>query len=354
MRIRVDKEMKAVVLEKPGELVLKDLEMPICGNGEILVRVRACNICRTDLKCVSVGQRDLVYPRVLGHEIAGEIIDKGKNVIGHTVGQRVHIHPGISCGVCEYCKKGQDNLCDQIKIMGFNFDGGFQEVIKIDQKAMSSRVVNPINNDNLAYEEISFIEPLACCVNIQDRLKMNGNSVLVIIGGGRLGLLNLFVAKAAGIKKVILIEENQERRNRGKALGFDAVFSGIERGLLEQLKMVTNNQGVDVVIPCCPAAKAMDLALQILRKKGTLGYFSGITRDDDVYPDINLIHYKEISVVGSYGCSVKHSRKAKTLLESKKINVRPLISHRVRLEELARGMEYIKNGDGYSTIVVMN
>lgn len=346
--------MKAVVLEKPGELVLKDLEMPTCDAGEILVRVRACNICRTDLKCTTVGQRDLVYPRVLGHEIAGEIIARGKNVIGHKVGQRVHIHPGISCGVCEFCKKGLDNLCDQIKIMGFNFDGGFQEVIKIDQQAINARVVNQINDDNLDFEEISFIEPLACCVNIQDRLKMTRQAVLVIIGGGRLGLLNLFAAKAAGIKNVILIEENEERRNRGKELGFDAVFSVSEPDLKKQLQMATNNRGVDVVIPCCPGAAALDLALQILRKKGTLGYFSGISRDDVFYPDINLIHYKEISVVGSYGCSVRHSRKAKTLLESKKVNVRPLISHRVKLEELARGMDYIKNGDGYSTIVVMN
>lgn len=345
--------MKAVVLEKPGELVLKDLKMPVCGEGEILVRIRACNICRTDLKCATMGQRDLVYPRILGHEIAGEIIEKGKKVVGYHVGRRVHIHPGISCGICDYCKKGLDNFCEQIKIMGFNFDGGFQEVIKIDQKVLKSKVINLISNDSLAYEEISFIEPLACCVNIQDSLKMKRESVLVIIGGGRLGLLNLFMAKAEGANQVILIEENEERRSRGKTLGFDAVFSGNEPDLLNQLKRCTNNRGVDVVIPCCPGPTALDLALQILRKKGTLGYFSGITREDDCYPDINLIHYKEISVVGSYGCSLAHSRKAKTLLESKKVQVQSLISHRVQLEELALGMEYVKKGNGYSTIVVM-
>ncbi|HAZ05967.1 MAG TPA: alcohol dehydrogenase, partial [Acetobacterium sp.] len=102
--------MKAVVLERPGELVIRDQDMPVCGDHEILVQVRACNICRTDLKCATMGQRDLVYPRVLGHEIAGEIIARGKKVIGHQVGQRVHVHPGISCGVCDYCKSGQDNL----------------------------------------------------------------------------------------------------------------------------------------------------------------------------------------------------------------------------------------------------
>lgn len=345
--------MKSVVLEEPGKLVMKELAMPVCGDGDVLIRVRACNICKTDVKCTTIGQRDLVYPRILGHEIAGVVIEKGKKVAGNLVGERVYVHPGISCGQCEYCKSGQNNLCDQMEIMGFNFDGGFQEIIKITPKGVKGKVIQVINNDELAYEEISFIEPLACCVNIQDSLKMNKATVLVIIGGGRLGLLNLFTAKAEGIKTVILIEKNETRRNRGKELGFDAVFSGNETDLMEQIKAVTAERGVDAVIPCCPGPKALDLGLKLLRKKGSLGYFSGITRDEGFCPEINLIHYKEITVVGSYGCSVAHSRKARSLLEARKIDVRPLISHRVQLEELMLGMDYVKNCDGYSTIVRM-
>lgn len=343
--------MKAVVLEKPGELVLKEVDIPVCGDHEILVQVKACNICKTDVKCVTMGQRDLVYPRVLGHEIAGVIIKKGKNVVGYPVGKHVHVHPGIACGKCEYCKVGMDNLCDHVEIMGFNFDGGFQEILKIPQNGVNGRILNMINNENLNYEEISFIEPLACCVNIQDALEINRNMAMIIIGGGRLGVLNLLLAKANGVKKVMLIEADENRRNRGLGFGFDEVFSGDETDLIDQIKMLTNGQGADVVIPCCPGPKALDLALQLLRKKGKLGYFSGVIREEGIYPDTNLIHYKEITVIGSYGCSLAHSRKAKTLLETEKINVRPLISHRVRLEELAVGMEHVKNCDGYSTIV---
>jgi L-iditol 2-dehydrogenase len=345
--------MRAVVLEKPGELIMKDLDSPVCGDDEVLIRVKACNICRTDVKCATTGQRDLVYPRILGHEIAGEIIKKGKRVVGYEIGQHVYVHPGVSCGKCDYCKQGLDNLCEELEIIGFSFDGGFQEVLRITRKGVKAKVIQIIRNEDLAFEEISFIEPLACCVNIQDALDLKWETVLVIIGGGRLGLLNLFLAKASGIRQVVLIEENEERRIQGMKLGFTASFSGHEPDLMEQIKATTQGHGVDAVIPCCPSPDALALAVQMLRKKGKLGYFSGITQTEGICAELNLIHYKEITVAGSYGCSIQHSKKAKILLESGKIDVRPLISHRVRLEALARGMEYVKNCDGYSTIVTV-
>ena len=345
--------MKAMMLEKPGKLLMKDLEIPDCGHGEVLIKVKVCNICRTDLKCITMGQRDLIYPRVLGHEISGIVIEKGKNISNLKIGQRVHIHPGIPCGECDYCKRGLDNLCDHIEIMGFNFDGGFQEVIKIPEKAVIAGVINQIDNEELKDSEISFIEPIACCINIQNRIEMKPDSVLVIIGGGRLGILNLLVAKSKGVKKVILIESDPKRRNLGKEFGFDAVFSGKEPDLEKELSNATNGHGVDVVIPCCPEPEAFDLALEILRKQGILGYFSGLTNQDEIKLDINRIHYKELTVLGSYGCRIAHSREAKALLETGKVDVRSLISKYIKLEELTHGMECVKKGDHYSIIVVI-
>ncbi|MBC3889230.1 alcohol dehydrogenase catalytic domain-containing protein [Acetobacterium paludosum] len=343
--------MKAAVLEKAGKLEINDLEMPVCGDDEILVKIKVCNIGKMDIRCATLGQRDLVYPRVLGREIAGIITQKGKEAVGYQVGQRVHVHPKIVCGKCEYCKERSDNLCDQVQIMGFNLDGGFQEFLRIPSEGVKGKILNVIDNDDLNFGEISFIEPLACCVNIQDSLKLKPSSVMVIIGGGRMGVLNLLVAKASGIKKVLLIEKNEERRKSGLELGFDEVFGEKQEDIIEQIKAVTKDQGADVVIPCCPGPNALNLAMKILRKKGQLGYFSGVINEEGVQPDINLIHYKEISVIGTYGSSRAHSRKAKALLESGKINVKPLISHYVSLDDLALGMEYVKNCDGYSTIV---
>ncbi|WKY44965.1 alcohol dehydrogenase catalytic domain-containing protein [Eubacteriaceae bacterium ES2] len=339
--------MKAMLLEKPGKLMMTEREKPVCGESDLLIKVKACNICKTDLKCASLGQRDLVYPRVLGHEIAGEIVEIGKNIVDYEIGQKVFIHPGIACGECEYCQKGLDNLCDNIKIVGFNIDGGFQEYIKITAAEINKNMIHVINSPNLTFDEISFIEPLACCVNIQDQLKIKKDESLLIIGGGRLGLLNFLLAKANQINDVYLLENNKSRLEFSEKLGFSGVFESES----EMMEALSNQAGVDVVIPCCPDPKAMDSALALIKKKGRLGYFSGIVQDQDKPIAFNNIHYKEIEVVGAYGCSQAHTRKAQLLLETGNVAVKELISNRISLENLEQGFENIKNYHGISTIV---
>lgn len=339
--------MKAMVLEKPGKLILTEREKSVCEESELIIKVRACNICKTDLKCASIGQRDLVYPRVLGHEIAGEIVEIGKNIVDYELGQKVFVHPGIACGECEYCQKELDNLCDNIKIVGFNTDGGFQEYLKITAAEIRKNIIHVISNPNLTYEEISFIEPLACCVNIQDQLKIKKDESLLIIGGGRLGLLNFLLAKANQVDAVYLVEKNRSRLEFAKKIGFSGVFESAS----EMMETLKNQLGVDVAIPCCPDPKAMDSALTLIKKKGRLGYFSGIVEDQDRPIGFNNIHYKEIEVVGAYGCSQAHTRKAQLLLETGNISVKELISNRISLEDLEQGFENIKNYQGISTIV---
>ncbi|MEG0309434.1 MAG: alcohol dehydrogenase catalytic domain-containing protein [Eubacterium sp.] len=345
--------MKAVILEKQERLVLKEIDRPICGANEVIVQVKACNICKTDVKCTFTGQRDLKYPRVLGHEIAGVIAEVGNAVTDYAVGQRVHVHPGIACGECFYCRNGLDNLCDHVKIMGFNYDGGFEEYLKIPAEGVRGGILNVIKNPTLAFNEISFIEPLACCINLQDQLDFSHHPVVIIIGGGRLGILNQRVAKALGAQSVILIEALEERRHTGLKHGFDAAFDPTSETLREDILALTDGMGADIIIPCCSDARALELALVLLRKQGQLGYFSGIIYDEKGGSDLNAIHYKEIHVTGSYGCGLKHSIRARELLESGAIDVKPLISSTVTLENLEEGIQHVKNCDGYSTIVLL-
>lgn len=334
--------MKAVILEEKEKLVIKDIPKPICGSKEIIIQVKACNLCKTDLKCVVHGQRDLIYPRILGHEISGIIHEIGEEVQGFQRGAHVHIHPGIPCKKCDYCLQGLDNLCDHVKIMGFNFDGGFQEFLLIPEEGVNAGIINVMNNE-LSFEEISFIEPLSCCVNIQSQLDFSNSPTLLITGGGRLGLLNLILAKIQSKGKTILIDPLEERRNMALNLGCDFVYPSID--------VIPKDLSIDIAIPCCPDPKALDQALKILKKRGQLGYFSGIINPQNTPIDINLIHYKEILICGSYGCSLNHSKEAKKLLEAKKIDLKPLISHRITLDEIEKGLDFVKNCDGFSTII---
>lgn len=345
--------MKAVVLTGPGQLEMTERPIPACGDHEVLVKVMACNLCKTDLKCLTMGQRDLVYPRVLGHEISGVIAGVGAAVTGYQKGQRVHVHPGIACGECAYCKEGDDNLCDHVRIMGFNYDGGFQEYLVVPEEGVRGQIINIIENDALSFEEISFIEPLSCCVNVQEKLKLVPDDTLLIIGAGRMGILNLRVARALGVRKVFLLETDPERAARAETLGFDAVFASgqdAEGAIKEQ----TDGQGVDAVIPCCAAADAMNLALRVLKKQGRFGHFSGIIPDGATQPEINTIHYKEQIMTGAYGCSIAHSRRAKALLENGSLVVKDLITERIPLEELQHGLERVRQLETLSTIVVFD
>lgn len=345
--------MKAVVLTGPGQLKMTERPIPVCGDHEVLVQVRACNLCKTDLKCLTMGQRDLVYPRVLGHEISGVIAGVGAAVTGYQKGQRVHVHPGIACGECAYCKDGDDNLCDHVRIMGFNYDGGFQEYLVVPEEGVRGQIINVIENDALSFEEISFIEPLSCCVNVQEKLKLAPTDTLLIIGAGRMGILNLRVARALGVQKIFLIETDPERAARAEKLGFDAVFKTYHEAK-KSIPALTENQGVDAVIPCCAAPEAMNLAFRVLKKRGRFGHFSGLIADSSVQPDINSIHYKEQTMVGAYGCSIAHSRRAKELLEDGSLVVKDLITERIPLEELEHGLERVRQLETLSTIVVFD
>jgi L-iditol 2-dehydrogenase len=341
--------MKAYVLKGPGELVPAQIERPVCGPDEVIVRPVVVNICKTDVKCVDHGQRDLVYPRVLGHEIAGIIDEVGSAVAGYAPGQRVHVHPGIACGRCWYCQQGLDNLCDSVRIMGFNYDGGFQEYLKIPAEGVAGGILNVVENDALPLEAVSFIEPLACCVNLQNQLNFSGEPTVLIIGGGRLGVLNLLTAKAKGAGTVILVEPDARRRESGLALGFDAACAPEEAA--QTVARATGGRGADIAVPCCPDASALTQALGLLRKQGQLGYFSGLIGKTPDLAALNSIHYKEIHVAGSYGCGLSHSIAARKWLESGAIDVLPLISHRIPLADLPQGMDNVRRGDGYSTVV---
>ena len=345
--------MKAVVLTGPGELEMTERAIPSCGDHEVLVQVKACNLCKTDLKCLTMGQRDLVYPRVLGHEISGVIAEVGAAVTGYQKGQRVHVHPGIACGGCAYCEEGDDNLCDHMRIMGFNYDGGFQEYLIVPEEGVRGQIINIIENDTLSFEEISFIEPLSCCVNVQEKLKLAPSDTLLIIGAGRMGILNLRVAKALGVQKVFLVETNPERAARAETLGFDAIFANAQEAE-DAIKKQTDGKGVDAVIPCCAAPDAMNLALRVLKKRGRFGHFSGIIPDGATQPEINTLHYKEQIMAGAYGCGIAHSRRAKALLESGSLIVKDLITERIPLKDLAHGLERVRQLETLSTIVVFN
>ena len=200
--------MKAAVLISPGVLEFADLPDPKCPEGGALIKVKACAVCGTDVKMLQYGHRDLAYPRVLGHEMVGEVakIDRDCKI---AEGDLVQVWPGIACGRCRSCGRDEDNRCQEMKILGFNRDGGFAEMLALPPECLPRGLnVLPKGFDPVL---VSLAEPLACCINGQAQAKVRSGDVVLIFGAGPIGCLHALLAEHLGAAKIIIVEKLANR-----------------------------------------------------------------------------------------------------------------------------------------------
>ena len=323
--------MKCAELTSVGNLAIAMRGEPEAGPWDVLVDVDACCVCRTDRKAYAMGQRDLVLPRILGHEIAGRVKAVGSLVEGFKAGDRVQVPPGVGCGACAYCLSGADNLCQDVRIVGFHVDGGFSELLRVPGSAGRPAGLLPVP-DALDARTAALTEPLACCLNMQRRMGMEDAETAVVFGGGPAGALSAKLARALGARRIAVVEPD-ERRRKLAALYSDCQFDFDSQTVGRILEM-SGGKGADAVLPCCPGNAAMAMALEVAAKRGKVGFFSGLTETSIATAAVNLMHYKELRVVGSYGCSFSDNREALALLASGKVDVEGLPGVDISWEEL--------------------
>ncbi|MCL1803291.1 MAG: alcohol dehydrogenase catalytic domain-containing protein [Eubacteriaceae bacterium] len=301
--------MKRAVLTDYGKLEIINGPALQARPYEAVVDIEVCGVCRTDKKAFLIGQKDLVLPRVLGHEIVGSISSLGESAAGFGIGDRVQVHPGEFCGACETCINGNDHLCSKMQIIGFHLDGGFSEQVAVPA-ALLTKVP-----DGLGSLAASLAEPLACSINIIKRLDIKGADI-AIYGAGPLGVLSAQLARHFGAGRIAIVEPMAERRQAAQALCDLAI--GYGPGTQGDLLEWTNGAGLGACLCCCPGNGAFSSAISVLAKRGRLGFFSGLTDADPIAASVlNAIHYRELTVVGSYGCSIADTRLALELLAGK-------------------------------------
>ncbi|HOQ82205.1 MAG TPA: alcohol dehydrogenase catalytic domain-containing protein, partial [bacterium] len=196
---------KAALLVNIEDLKIVDREIPQIGKNEILLRVKACAICGTDIKVFHHGHKHIVFPRVTGHELSGVIEKIGEDIKKYKVGDRVTVAPAIPCGECYYCRRGWQSMCDNLKTIGYQFDGGFAEYMVIPEVAIRNGCVNIIP-DGLSFDEAALAEPLACVINGQQLSRVEMGDTVLIVGAGPIGCLHAELAKNIGASKVILAD----------------------------------------------------------------------------------------------------------------------------------------------------
>ncbi|MDH3850871.1 MAG: alcohol dehydrogenase catalytic domain-containing protein [Deltaproteobacteria bacterium] len=339
--------MKAAVLEKPGKLAIRELPDPSCPTGGVVVKVLASNVCSTDLHMWQMGHPTLKYPRILGHEIAGVVAEVSNEEKRFKVGDKVQVYPGIGCGTCEYCRRGSENLCPSIQIMGFNLDGGFAQYLALPKSGVENGCLNIIPS-SLSLSEAAMAEPLACCLNGLEKVELKKDETVLILGAGPIGCLFAMVAKHQSSGKVILFEKDSARISQAR-LGLEVDL--LDANKVEAVMELTGGLGADVVVTCFREAALEYPLLELAAPGGRVLMFSGISQDRGVVPtDLNAVHYRELALIGAYGCTSVQCQRALDLM-GEGLDVNWLISQRVNLNGLEESFSALSSKEAMKICV---
>ncbi len=302
--------MKGVQLTAIGDLRLKTLEQPQAEPGERLLKVSHCALCRTDAKLLAHGHRDLVLPRIPGHEICATDPETG---------ERFAVWPGAVCGDCPYCRSSAENLCEQMRITGFHRDGGLAQWVAVPKQSLIP--VPPELPDALA----CLAEPLGCTVNALEGLRVQGNESVLILGAGPVGLMAGLAARSRGAVPVFA-ERHPEKRE---------TVAPIVRAMDGQWHESGNLY--DAGLNAAPGCQTVVEGIQALKAGGRFSLFSGLTDAALPGPEwFNRIHYRQLSVSGAYGLTRAQMKTALQILAAHAQAASLLIESPVSLESVPR------------------
>jgi len=314
--------MKAAMYYNNNDIRLIDIPKPQINEGEILVKVKSSGICGTD---VMEWYRTKKAPRILGHEISGDIVESKSEKFKIT--DRVFVSHHVPCDKCKYCLEGNHTACETLHTGNFD-PGGFSEFVRVPEINVEKGTY--ILSENVSYEEGTFIEPFACVVRAQRIANIKPNHKVLVLGSGISGLLNIQLAKLNGAK-VIATDVDQYRLNKAKEFGADEV--------IDARKDV--NLTADRIIVCTGAVQVVEQAFNCIDRKGTILFFAIPNKNIDV-PSVDLWR-NEITVTSSYGAAPGDLSESLKLIESKKINVKDMVTHRLSLSEIGKGFNLVAN-----------
>jgi L-iditol 2-dehydrogenase len=334
--------MQAAVYYGPGDIRVEDRPEPAPTADNLMVKIHCCAICGTDLKLATVGNPRCHPPRIIGHELIGHITHVGPQVGGFAVGERVTLATTVACGHCRYCALGLGNMCPNAKPISYDFDGGFADYLAIPPMAIAGGNVIKVP-DSVPDEAATLSEPLSCGLNAQEIAGVQAGDNVLIIGGGPLGALNAELAKAGGAAQVMIVQRSEPRLSLLRKISGVTVIDGVREDVKAVVEARTNGLGADAVIVCAPTREAQEESIRYARKGGAISLFASLLKgDSDITLDSRLVHYGELRIFGASDSRPDHVRQAVRLMAEGKIDVAPIITHRIGLGEIHSGLELMK------------
>jgi len=326
--------MKAGILHKAGNIRCELIPVPEINSGEVLVAIKAVGICGSDILRFLRGVSPYNF-RVLGHECAGEVIEVGRNVTSVKVKDRVAIMPVISCGRCDFCRSGEYSLCDNFIRMGTRIDGCFAEYIKVCPENLLKL---PANVD---YESASILEPSAIALHSIKRAGILPGDVVVVLGCGPIGLLIAQWVKILGARRVFAIDIAEEKLEIARKMGISDCINARAEDPVESVMRETKSRGVDLVFDSAGSKITFEQSMRMARKLGKV-VIVGLVEEDVTLPreTVLAILRHELTIYGVYDTDTKPIplnswRTSLYFIEADRLDVKSLITHRFKIEDIA-------------------
>jgi L-iditol 2-dehydrogenase len=337
--------MKTAVYYRNSDIRIEEYPTPKIGPKELLVKIIASGICGSD---VMEWYRIKKAPRVLGHEIAGEIVEVGSKVDKFRPGDRVFVTHHVPCNQCRYCRLGLHTACDTLHTTNFD-PGGFSQYVRVPD--INVRFGTFELPDEMPYDVATFIEPLGCVVRGQRVAGVEPGHVVAVIGSGISGLLNVKLARARGAGKIIATDINSYRRSAAIAAGANHVLDARE-DVPAGIKTANDGRLADVVIVCTAAEAAFEQAFHSADRGGTILLFAPTAPDVRIPMPVFDLYFSLVKIVFSYAAVGEDIEKAIHLLQSNRLTVADMITHRLPLDEIQKGFDLVAAADQSMKVII--
>jgi len=338
--------MKAAIYYNPKKIQTEDIPRPKISPDEILVEMKACGLCGSDLMHWYLKSR---APLVLGHEPTGIVAKTGKNVNQFKKGERVFVHHHVACLECHYCAHGDYTLCEDFAKTKIH-PGGLAEYFRVPAPNVQKDTLKI--PDSLSFEEATLIEPVACCLKAHTKLVIRPEDTVVIIGAGPAGIIHTSLSKNLRPAKIIVSDLINYRLEAAKQFGADLIVNPKNESLIEKVREVTSGRGADVVIVTAPNAEAVAEGLKTCRRGGTVCLFAPTPPSTQVSVSPRRLFFSEIRIVPSYSTSHIETRTALKLISSGKIKAKELITHRFPLSETSEAFKTAEKGECLKVVIL--
>ncbi|HXX05602.1 MAG TPA: zinc-dependent dehydrogenase [Candidatus Bathyarchaeia archaeon] len=342
--------MKSAYVKGPSNVEIHSVERPHVGSGDIVVQMRACGVCGSDLEKI-YGQYSQPSMR-LGHEPSGVVSEVGTDIKEFKKGDRVFVHHHVPCYSCHFCLHGNETMCQKYSETNLN-PCGLAEEFSVPAWNVAHGGVMKLP-DNISFEEASMIEPLACCIRAWNKIKYKSGDSVAVLGAGPTGMMHVMLSKIFDMKEIFCFDVNDFRLNFARQLGITESFHSTDSNAYPKILSKTENRGVDVAIIATGNLNAFTQSIDLVRKGGTIMLFGVPSKDAKIFLDVSKIYSKEITIIPSYAASENDTRSAFELIKEKKIDIKKLITHRFDLSESAKALEYAHQGNDSMKIIVTN